>query len=138
MFGLADLYQLRGRVGRFTRAAKAYLLIPRQFVMTAESQRRLDAIQKFKELGSGFKLAMEDLELRGAGNILGIQQHGYIYSVGFDLYCRLLKSAIESYKLSDIIIPNMKIRGYIALIVTSLWPFLRSAGAGHLLRIRRS
>jgi transcription-repair coupling factor (superfamily II helicase) len=98
MFGLADLYQLRGRVGRFTRAAKAYLLIPKQFVMTPESQKRLAAIQKFQELGSGFKLAMEDLELRGAGNILGIQQHGYIYSVGFDLYCRLLKSAIESYK----------------------------------------
>lgn len=98
MFGLADLYQLRGRVGRFTRAARAYLLIPKQFVMTVESQKRLAAIQKFKELGSGFKLAMEDLELRGAGNILGVQQHGYIYSVGFDLYCRLLKSAIESYK----------------------------------------
>jgi transcription-repair coupling factor (superfamily II helicase) len=98
MFGLADLYQLRGRVGRFTRAAYAYLLIPKQFVMTEESQRRLAAIQKFKELGSGFKLAMEDLELRGAGNILGVQQHGYIYSVGFDLYCRLLKSAIETYK----------------------------------------
>jgi transcription-repair coupling factor (mfd) len=98
MFGLADLYQLRGRVGRFTRAAHAYLLIPKQLVMTEESQRRLDAIQKFKELGSGFKLAMADLELRGAGNILGMQQHGYIYSVGFDLYCRLLKSAIESYK----------------------------------------
>ena len=98
MFGLADLYQLRGRVGRFTRAAYAYLLVPKQFVMTAESRRRLDAIQKFKELGSGFKLAMEDLELRGAGNILGTEQHGYIYSVGFDLYCRLLKSAIESYR----------------------------------------
>lgn len=98
MFGLADLYQLRGRVGRFTRAAKAYLLIPKQFIMTEESQKRLAAIQKFKELGSGFKLAMEDLELRGAGNILGTQQHGYIYSVGFDLYCRLLKSAIESYR----------------------------------------
>jgi len=98
MFGLADLYQLRGRVGRFTRAARAYLLIPKQFVMTAESQKRLDAIQKFKELGSGFKLAMEDLELRGAGNILGVEQHGYIYSIGFDLYCRLLKSAIESCK----------------------------------------
>jgi len=98
MFGLADLYQLRGRVGRFTRAAYAYLLIPKHFVMTSESQKRLAAIQKFKELGSGFKLAMEDLELRGAGNILGTQQHGYIYSVGFDLYCRLLKSAIESCK----------------------------------------
>ena len=98
MFGLADLYQLRGRVGRFTRGAYAYLLIPKQFVLTADSQKRLDAIMKFKELGSGFKLAMEDLELRGAGNLLGVQQSGYIYSVGFDLYCRLLKSAIESYK----------------------------------------
>ena len=98
MFGLADLYQLRGRVGRFTRAAYAYLLIPKQFVLSAESQRRLHAIKKFQELGSGFKLAMEDLELRGAGNILGVEQHGYIYSVGFDLYCRLLKSAIETYK----------------------------------------
>lgn len=98
MFGLADLYQLRGRVGRFTRAAYAYLLIPKQFLLTSESQKRLQAIMKFKELGSGFKLAMEDLELRGAGNLLGVEQSGYIYSVGFDLYCRLLKSAIESYK----------------------------------------
>jgi len=98
MFGLADLYQLRGRVGRFTRAAYAYLLIPKQFVLSAESQKRLQSIMKFRELGSGFKLAMEDLELRGAGNLLGVEQSGYIYSVGFDLYCRLLKSAIESYK----------------------------------------
>jgi transcription-repair coupling factor (superfamily II helicase) len=95
MFGLADLYQLRGRVGRFTRSAYAYLLIPKQFVMTSDSQKRLQAIMKFKELGSGFKLAMEDLELRGAGNLLGVEQSGYIYSVGFDLYCRLLKSAIS-------------------------------------------
>lgn len=102
MFGLADLYQLRGRVGRFTRAAYAYLLIPKQFILSAESQKRLQAIKKFQELGSGFKLAMEDLELRGAGNILGVEQHGYIYSVGFDLYCRLLKSAIESYRQSMI------------------------------------
>lgn len=98
MFGLADLYQLRGRVGRFTHAAYAYLLVPKQFVLTSESQKRLQAIMKFKELGSGFKLAMEDLELRGAGNLLGVEQSGYIYSVGFDLYCRLLKSAIEGYK----------------------------------------
>jgi len=96
-FGLADLYQLRGRVGRFLRAAYAYLLIPKRFVLSAESQKRLTAIRKFRELGSGFKLAMEDLEIRGAGNILGTEQHGYIYSVGFDMYCRLLKSAIESY-----------------------------------------
>ncbi|MDP3791805.1 MAG: transcription-repair coupling factor [Candidatus Omnitrophota bacterium] len=98
MFGLADLYQLRGRVGRFSRGAYAYLLIPKQFVLTSDSQKRLQAIMKFKELGSGFKLAMEDLELRGAGNLLGMEQSGYIYSVGFDLYCRLLKSAIESYR----------------------------------------
>jgi transcription-repair coupling factor (superfamily II helicase) len=98
MFGLADLYQLRGRVGRFTRAAYAYMLIPKQFVLASDSQKRLQAIMKFRELGSGFKLAMEDLELRGAGNLLGVQQSGYIYSVGFDLYCRLLKSAIESLK----------------------------------------
>jgi transcription-repair coupling factor (superfamily II helicase) len=102
MFGLADLYQLRGRVGRFTRAAYAYLLIPKQFVLTSDSQKRLQAIMKFKELGSGFKLAMEDLELRGAGNLLGVEQSGYIYSVGFDLYCRLLKSAINTISRSRI------------------------------------
>jgi transcription-repair coupling factor (superfamily II helicase) len=97
-FGLADLYQLRGRVGRFSRAAHAYLLIPKRFVLSAESEKRLAAIKKFRELGSGFKLAMEDLEIRGAGNLLGTEQHGYIYSVGFDMYCRLLKSAIDTYK----------------------------------------
>lgn len=94
-FGLSELYQLRGRVGRFTRAAYAYLCIPKKFVLSAESQKRLTAIKKFQELGSGFKLAMEDLQIRGAGNLLGVEQHGYINAVGFDLYCRLLKSAIE-------------------------------------------
>lgn len=100
-FGLADLYQLRGRVGRFTRKAYAYLLIPKKWVLSAESEKRLHAIKKFQELGSGFKLAMEDLEIRGAGNLLGVEQHGYINSVGFDLYCRLLKTAIESHKKTD-------------------------------------
>ena len=97
-FGLSELYQLRGRVGRFTRKAYAYLLIPKNFVLSAESQKRLTAIKRFQELGSGFKLAMEDLEIRGAGNLLGVEQHGFINTVGFDLYCRLLKSAIDSYK----------------------------------------
>ena len=97
-FGLADLYQLRGRVGRFTRDAHAYLLVPKRTVLAGDAQRRLQSIQKFTELGSGFKLAMEDLELRGAGNLLGSQQHGYIEVVGFDLYCRLLKSAVETHK----------------------------------------
>jgi transcription-repair coupling factor (superfamily II helicase) len=97
-FGLSDLYQLRGRVGRFTREAYAYLLVPKHAVLTADSQRRLIAIKKFQELGSGMKLAMEDLQMRGAGNILGTEQHGYVHAVGFDLYCRLLKNAINSYK----------------------------------------
>ena len=97
-FGLSELYQLRGRVGRFTRDAYAYLLVPKKTVLTQVAQKRLQSIQKFTELGSGFKLAMEDLEIRGAGNLLGAQQHGYIQAIGFDLYCRLLKSAIDSYK----------------------------------------
>ena len=98
MFGLSELYQLRGRVGRFTRAAYAYLLIPKNLVLSSESQKRLTAIKKFQELGSGFKLAMEDLQIRGAGNLLGVEQHGFINAVGFDLYCRLLKAAIDSMK----------------------------------------
>ncbi len=97
-FGLSELYQLRGRVGRFSRAAYAYLLIPKKFVLSSESQKRLQAIKKFQELGSGFKLAMEDLQIRGAGNLLGVEQHGYINAVGFDLYCRLLKNAIATFK----------------------------------------
>ena len=98
MFGLADLYQLRGRVGRFKRKAYAYLLIPRNTIMTGDVQKRLIAIKKFTELGAGFKIAMEDLQLRGAGNLLGEQQHGYIEAVGFDLYCRLVKSAVSNIK----------------------------------------
>lgn len=97
-FGLSELYQLRGRVGRFTRAAYAYLLVSKNLVLSSESQKRLVAIKKFQELGSGFKLAMEDLQIRGAGNLLGTEQHGFINAVGFDLYCRLLKSAIDSMK----------------------------------------
>jgi len=97
-FGLADLYQLRGRVGRFTRHAYAYLMVSKMLILTGDAQKRLQSIQKFTELGAGFKLAMEDLEIRGAGNLLGHQQHGYIEAIGFDLYCRLLKSEIESCK----------------------------------------
>lgn len=98
MFGLADLYQLRGRVGRFRRKAFAYFLIPKKLIMTKDVQKRLLAIKKFTELGAGFKIAMEDLQLRGAGNLLGAEQHGYIEVVGFDLYCRLLKGAISNLK----------------------------------------
>jgi len=85
-------------VGRFTREAYAYLLIPKNFLLSTESQKRLTAIKKFQELGSGFKLAMEDLQIRGAGNLLGTEQHGFINAVGFDMYCRLLKAAIDGMK----------------------------------------
>ena len=99
-FGLADLYQLRGRVGRFKekRQAFAYFLIPKDWVMTQDAQKRLHAIEKFTQLGSGFKIAMEDLEIRGAGNLLGHEQSGFIQAVGFDLYCRMLKKAVEEQK----------------------------------------
>jgi transcription-repair coupling factor (superfamily II helicase) len=99
-FGLADLYQLRGRVGRFKekRQAYAYFLIPKNWVMTQDAEKRLLAIEKFTQLGSGFKIAMEDLEIRGAGNLLGHEQSGFIQAVGFDLYCRMLKKAVEEQK----------------------------------------
>ena len=82
-------------MGRYNRKAHAYFLVPRGAVLTQETQKRLDAIERFSYLGSGFNLAMEDLEIRGAGNILGMEQHGYISNIGFDLYCRMLKETIE-------------------------------------------
>jgi len=97
-FGLSELYQLRGRVGRFDRSAHAYLLVPKKLALTEESEKRLEAIQKFTHLGAGFQIAMEDLEIRGAGNILGTEQHGYIANVGFDLYCRILRETVEKLK----------------------------------------
>ena len=101
-FGLADLHQLRGRVGRFNRAAFAYFLIPKREILDTDAQKRLEAIQKYSYLGAGFKIAMEDLEIRGAGNLLGLEQHGFIAAVGFDLYCRLLREAIGSFKKAGI------------------------------------
>ena len=100
-FGLSELYQLRGRVGRFDRSAYAYLLVPKGTILTEESRRKLTAIEKFSYLGSGFNVAMEDLEIRGAGNILGTEQHGYISSIGFDLYCRILRETVQALKKSS-------------------------------------
>jgi transcription-repair coupling factor (superfamily II helicase) len=97
-FGLADLYQLRGRVGRFTRQAYAYFLIPKGMPLTAEAKKRLKAMEEFSSLGAGFQLALQDLQLRGAGNLLGTEQHGHISAVGFDLYCRLLRAEVERLK----------------------------------------
>ncbi|MBD3379479.1 MAG: transcription-repair coupling factor [Candidatus Omnitrophica bacterium] len=93
-FGLADLYQLRGRIGRFDKKAFAYLVVRDSSSLTHEVQARFRAIKKYQELGSGFKIAMHDLEMRGAGNLLGTRQSGFIDQVGFDLYCRLLKAEI--------------------------------------------
>lgn len=93
-FGLAELHQLRGRVGRSSKKAYAYLLIAPHGKMASAARRRLAAVARYSELGSGFKLALRDLEIRGAGNILGAAQSGHIAAVGFDLYCQLLRSAI--------------------------------------------
>lgn len=97
-FGLADLYQLRGRVGRAQHKAYAYLLLPREMMTQGEARRRINAIKQYSSLGAGFKIAMRDLEIRGAGNILGTQQSGHIVNIGFDLYCALLKQAIAKLK----------------------------------------
>ncbi|MCX7713386.1 MAG: transcription-repair coupling factor [Chthoniobacterales bacterium] len=94
-FGLADLYQLRGRVGRSGTKAVAYLFLPRDFLPTSSAHKRVSAISQYTELGSGFKIAMRDLEIRGAGNLLGTVQSGHIVAIGFDLYCKLLRSAVE-------------------------------------------
>jgi len=99
--GLAQLYQLRGRVGRSSRRAYAHLLVPPLKLMKEKARKRLRAIEEFTELGSGFHLAMRDLEIRGAGNILGAQQHGFIEEIGFDLYCRLVEEAIAELKQKE-------------------------------------
>ncbi|NOX60451.1 MAG: transcription-repair coupling factor [Chloroflexi bacterium] len=97
-FGLAQLYQLRGRVGRAAVRAYAYLLYDKHKPLTLEARRRLEAIQEAGELGAGFRIAMRDLEIRGAGELLGARQHGHIAAVGFDLYVRLLAQAIEDLR----------------------------------------
>ena len=97
-FGLAQLYQLRGRVGRSDLPAFAYLIVPPWRSLNPSARKRLRAIEEFSDLGSGFKVAMRDLEIRGAGNILGTEQHGFMMAVGFDLYCRLLEEAVRELK----------------------------------------
>ena len=96
--GLSQLYQIRGRVGRSNERAYAYLLVPKGKKLTKKSRMRLRAIEEFADLGSGFNIAMRDLEIRGAGNLVGAQQHGFIAAVGFDLYCRLLDEAMREIK----------------------------------------
>jgi transcription-repair coupling factor (superfamily II helicase) len=97
-FGLSELYQLRGRVGRYKHQAYAYLLLPRHAGLLTDVRKRISAIKQYSTLGSGFKIAMRDLEIRGAGNLLGSEQSGHITAVGFDLYCQLLKQSIAALK----------------------------------------
>src|SRR6266508_4189723 len=97
-YGLSQLYQLRGRVGRSNRLAYAYLLIPSDETLTPIARRRLAAIREFSELGAGFRIAALDLELRGAGNLLGGQQSGHMDAVGFDLYTQMLERTVAELK----------------------------------------
>ena len=96
--GLSQLYQLRGRVGRSNRIAYAYLLYRRDKILREEAEKRLQTIREFTEFGSGFKIAMRDLEIRGAGNLLGAEQHGHMEAVGYDMYCRLLEEEVQNLK----------------------------------------
>ena len=97
-FGLADLHQLRGRVGRYKHRAYCYILLPEDRVVTEKSKKRLKAIEEFSMLGAGFKIAMRDLEIRGAGNLLGPEQSGHIAAVGYEMYCRLLEDSVRSLR----------------------------------------
>ena len=100
-FGLSDLHQMRGRVGRSNRKAFCYMLIPSYSILTDEAQKRLRAIEEFASVGSGFNIAMRDLDIRGAGNILGAEQSGFISEIGYDMYHKILNEAIEELKEND-------------------------------------
>ena len=119
MYGVSQLYQLRGRVGRSDRKAYAYLLSPENKVLSEDAMKRLQVISDFTELGSGFKIAMKDMEIRGAGNLLGRDQAGNVYSVGFDMYVRLLNDAVnrlvmqEEYKAENEVLLELEYTGFI-------------------------
>ena len=108
-FGLSDLYQLRGRVGRYKHQAFAYLLLPRHARLLTDVRKRISAMKQYSTLGSGFKIAMRDLEIRGAGNLLGSAQSGHITAVGFELYCQLLKQSVSSLK-GEKVKPRLEVR----------------------------
>jgi len=97
-FGLAQLYQLRGRVGRSKHRAYTYLIVPKERRVTEDAEKRLEAIATHTDLGSGYRIAMKDLEIRGAGNLLGAEQHGFVASVGFEMYCKLLEEAVREIR----------------------------------------
>ena len=129
-YGLADLHQLRGRVGRYKHRAYAYLLLDGERGVTPTAARRLKAIEEFTELGAGFKIALRDLEIRGAGNILGTQQSGHIAAVGYEMYCQLLETAVRRLK-------NLPLRTPLEVTIDLPWPayFPRDYVPGQRLRI---
>ena len=100
-FGLSELHQLRGRVGRSNQKAFAYLLVPSVHALTTEARQRLQAVEEFSDLGSGFNLAMRDLDIRGAGNMLGAEQSGFIEDVGFETYHKILDEAVQELRASE-------------------------------------
>ena len=120
--GLSQLYQLRGRVGRSNRVAYAYFTYKKDKVLTEIAEKRLQAIKEFTELGSGFKIAMRDLSIRGTGNLLGSQQHGFIDSVGFDMYSQMLKDAIDARKLGKDVIDMKPFEPELALKIDAYIP----------------
>ncbi len=122
-FGLADLYQLRGRVGRAEHKAYAYLLLPRDMMTGGLARKRINAIQQYSSLGAGFRIAMRDLEIRGAGSILGTAQSGHIVAVGFDLYCQLLKQAVAQLK-GEKIKPRLEVEVRLDFVATNEGEFL--------------
>jgi transcription-repair coupling factor (superfamily II helicase) len=101
MFGLSDLHQMRGRVGRSNKKAYCYLLTPPASALSADSRKRLSALEEFSDLGDGFKVAMRDLDIRGAGNMLGAEQTGFISDLGFDTYHKILDDAVQELKETD-------------------------------------
>ena len=118
-YGLADLHQLRGRVGRYKHRAYCYLLLPADRPIQDNAARRLKAIEQYSMLGAGFKIAMRDLEIRGAGNILGAQQSGHIAAVGYEMYCQLLERAVRQLRHEQVIEPA---RTHLELPVTGYLP----------------
>jgi transcription-repair coupling factor (superfamily II helicase) len=123
-FGLADLYQLRGRVGRAEHKAYAYLLLPREMMTIGAARNRINAIKQYSSLGAGFRIAMRDLEIRGAGSILGTAQSGHIMMVGFDLYCQLLKQAVAQLK-GDKVQPRLDVDLRLDFVATNEAEFVQ-------------
>jgi transcription-repair coupling factor (superfamily II helicase) len=117
-FGLSDLYQLRGRVGRYKHQAYAYLLLPRHAHLLMDVRKRISAIKQYSTLGSGFKIAMRDLEIRGAGNLLGSEQSGHITAVGFELYCQLLKQSVGALK-GEKVKPRVEVKMWLDFLDTN-------------------